>query len=133
MAWQLVDRRQEAAKREIRRQIGRLRRRIDRRVRATGREARRLTRWRTYVSRWPGPAVSTAFGIGLALAAGGRARGLLRWVARFVLGRGLHELGVHLRREAARVWTESTPPGPSPHEPGGLPLDPHASQETVDG
>ena len=111
----------DAARRETRLRIGRLRRRIDGRVRALGEEGVRLVSWRTWVEHYTGRAVLAALGAGLALAAGlrGRARGprlsldaVCRW-----LGRGL----ARVWEEVCRRWTEaasgrdasaSAPPGP---------------------
>jgi len=78
-----------AAKRAVRLEIGRLRRRIDRRIHALGREGRQAVSWRTWIRRYPAYALVAAFGIGLA--------------ASFVLRRGhwARTLGLQLTRRAA--------------------------------
>ena len=98
----------ERTARELRQQIGRLRRRIDGRLRAAGRETRRLTSWRTYVKRFPGCAVLTALGTGLILSAGLSAHRIARWL-------GLHWwAGPSIRPDARSGgnWGKSGPSRP---------------------
>jgi len=109
MASRIVDPQHESQKRELRRRIGRLRRRIDRRVHSTGREARRLVSWRTYVTRRPGNAVTAALGVGLALSAGLSARRLSRWLGLWMVRRAAGDFTKHLWRELGRLWAESEP------------------------
>ncbi len=61
-----ADRDHCAAIRDVRLEIGRLRRRIDRRVQALGRQGRQAVSWRGWVRRYPVYALVVAFGIGLA-------------------------------------------------------------------
>jgi len=72
-------------KRELRLKIGRMRRRIDARLRATGAEGRKLASWRTYVARYPGPAVLAAFGLGVSGATVFAPRRILRSVGAALL------------------------------------------------
>lgn len=76
-------------KRDLRLKIGRTRRRIDKRLRATEAEGRKLASWRTYVTRYPGPAVAAAFGAGLSGA------------TIFRPGRFLQKLGLGILRSSA--------------------------------
>ena len=107
MPSRVVDTQQEQAKRDLRRRIGRLRRRVDGRIRAGGREAHRLMSWRTYVSRYSGGATATAFGIGLALAAGLSGPRLLRWFALRLVRQGTRSMGSGAWKELASVWADS--------------------------
>jgi len=93
-------------KRELRLEIGRLRRRIDRRVRSLEREGLRLVSWRTYVERYPAYAVAAAFGIGLAASAatgGGWARLLGLRLAR----RAVDKAAGGVWEELKGIWAES--------------------------
>ena len=99
----------ERTRRLLRLKIARLRRRIDGRVHGLEGQGRRLTSWKTYVSRYPGYAVLAALGLGLTASAG--------------LGRGgwTRMLGLQLTRRAARnilqglfaelgtIWSEAAP------------------------
>lgn len=109
MSSRIVDAQRERSKHDVQRRIGRLRRRIDRRLRATGREARRLVSWRTYVKSCPGNAIMAAFGVGLALSAGLGARRLAGWLGRRLIGRAVDKSGRQLWREVERVWADSAP------------------------
>lgn len=60
----------QQAKRELRAQSARLRRGVNSHVHGLIREQARLRSWRTWVRRFPLPAVGIAFGIGLAAAVG---------------------------------------------------------------
>ena len=80
-------RKDEAARRQLRLEIARCRRRIDRRARRLEKESRRLASWTTYVRRYPAYALAASFGAGLALASGWRA-----WLGRV--------LGVRVTRRA---------------------------------
>lgn len=66
----LVDVEIEQAKRALRARCARLRRQIDADLDNLSDEVRGLTSWRTYVRRYPAPALAAAFGAGLALSAG---------------------------------------------------------------
>jgi len=105
----IVDARQEQAKQQLRQQIARLRRRIDGRLRATGREAKRLTDWRTYLKTFPGMSMLAGFGAGLALSAGLGAARLARWLGLRLIGRAAHTAGRALWQEISRLWSDSTP------------------------
>jgi hypothetical protein len=95
-------------KRELRLKIGRMRRRIDARIRSTQAEGRQLASWRTYVSRYPAPAVLAAFGAGLAGATVGIRPGILKRFGATVL-RGAGNRAANLAwHELERWWTRST-------------------------
>ncbi|MBN2021859.1 MAG: hypothetical protein JW809_03620 [Pirellulales bacterium] len=116
MPSRVVDCREDQSKREIRRRIARLRRRVDRRLQSTRREAGRLTHWRTHAARWPGPAISTAFGVGLALAAGLSGRRVMRRLAALLVREGLGRIGAGLWREWSRAWAASAQTHPTAGE-----------------
>ncbi len=97
--------------RELRFQIGRLRRQIDRRVRSTEREARRLTSWKTYAKYFPSSAIGLAFGLGLALAAGLSGRRVMRMTAGSILRRSSKGLSENLVAQFGQIWAESAPRG----------------------
>ncbi len=60
------DRDPATTRRQLRLQMARLRRRIDRRIRAVAQQGSSLVSYRTYVRRYPGPALLAALGIGAA-------------------------------------------------------------------
>jgi hypothetical protein len=109
MSPRIVDARQEQAKQQLRLEIARLRRRIDGHVRATGREAKRLTSWRTYLKTFPGMSMLAGFGAGLALSAGLGAARLARWLGLRLIGRAANTAGRAVWQEIRRLWTDSTP------------------------
>ncbi len=111
MPTRIVDARQQQEIRRLRLRIGRLRRRIDGGVRSTGREARRLASWRTYVTGRPGSSLLGAFGVGLALSAGLSARSLLRWFGLRLARRAAEGTSRQFWRELQRIWADSTPHG----------------------
>lgn len=94
--------------REIRFQVGRLRRRIDRRLNHTRREGRRLTSWRTYAATFPGSVLTTAFGAGLAIALGLSGKRLFRVLGVYFMRRGMKGVGAgvkkELQKEFVRFW-----------------------------
>jgi hypothetical protein len=98
----------EQATRQLRLRIGRLRRRIDRRARAVAKEGRRLTSWRTYVTRYTGTSLALAFGVGLALSTGLSGRRLLRRLAAQSIREGLRGVGRSVAGEVKAVWADSS-------------------------
>jgi len=96
-------------KRRLRLEMARLRRRVDRRTRSAGTRGRELLHWRTYARRYPGNVLLGAFGLGLALSAGLRGRGLSRWLGLRLVRRGLRETERRLGRELARIWAKPPP------------------------
>lgn len=100
----------QKAIRDIRFQIGRLRRQVDRRLNRTRREGRRLTSWRTYATTFPGSVFTTAFGAGLALALGLSGKRLFRVVGMYLVRRGMKGVGAgmkkELEKEVVRFWKE---------------------------
>jgi hypothetical protein len=105
----------ERASRELRLQIGRLRRRIDGHLRAAGRETQRLTSWRTYVKSFPGCAVLAALGTGLVLSAGLTARRIARWLGLRLVGRAFDTAGHAVWRELEQIWAATA----NARKPGG--------------
>lgn len=96
-------------KRELRGRIARSRRRIDRQLHALGRDARRLTSWRTYVKRFPGPTIASAFAAGF-LASSGRLRRVGgRWMVARIIEAAWNTVKSQLWDEASSVWAESRP------------------------
>jgi len=69
----------------IRTRIARLRRNLDGDAQGVRREGRRLASWRTLAKRFPGPALLSAFGVGLLLSAGLSGRRVTGWFGRRLL------------------------------------------------
>jgi len=105
----IADPQRESAKREIRRRIGRSRRRIDGRLRAVQRRGRELLSWRAYVRRFPGYAALGAMGVGLALSAGFARRRLARWIGLKLLRRTSNHLARLFWKELRQLWADSAP------------------------
>jgi hypothetical protein len=93
-------------KREIRLKIGRMRRRIDARIRATQTEGRKLVSWRTYVTRYPGPVVLAAFGLGLTGATIGGRSGVFNRLGKSLL-RGSADRVTNLAWQELERWWRS--------------------------
>ena len=96
-----------AAKRAVRLQIGRLRRRIDRRVDALGREGRQAVSWRSWARRYPAYALLGAFGIGLAASFLVRRGDWARTLARQLAGRAVDKMLRAAVHEVSEVWNRS--------------------------
>jgi hypothetical protein len=94
-------------KRELRLRIGRMRRRIDARLRAAEAEGKKLASWRTYVSRYPGPAVLAAFGLGLSGATVFTPRGILKRLGGGIL-RGSADRATNLAWQELKRWLRSS-------------------------
>ena len=109
MPSRVVDVEQERRKRDLRLRIGRLRRRVDDRIRSTGRQARRLVSWRTYVRSHPGYAVTAALGVGLAASAGLSASRLSRWLGLRLLRRATEGAAGRFWQELGQIWADSVP------------------------
>jgi hypothetical protein len=90
-------------KRELRLKIGRMRRRIDARLRAAEVEGRKLASWRTYVMRYPGPAVLAAFGLGLSGATVFTPRGILKHLGTGIL-HGSADRAMNLAWQELKRW-----------------------------
>jgi hypothetical protein len=108
MPHRLVDAQEEQTKRELRLQIGRMRRQIGARLRGAGKQTRRIQSWRTYVEDYPGSTLLAALGVGLALSAGLRAGSLTRWVGLRLIRGGLHTAAGAFWRELQQLWAAST-------------------------
>jgi hypothetical protein len=101
----IAKRSEQQRKRELRLQIGRMRRRINNRIHATARETRRLGSWRTYVQSYPTYGLAAAFGVGLAASAGRRSRRVgLRIVQKALTG-----FGRRAWTELKQLWADSAP------------------------
>lgn len=96
-------------KRDLRLQIGRLRRRLDARARATQRHAARLASWKTYVRRYPGYAVLAALGLGMSASAGLSRGRWARLLGTRLVRRAASQAGERLWQEVQRLWTASAP------------------------
>ncbi|MGD9127368.1 MAG: hypothetical protein PVH19_08315 [Planctomycetia bacterium] len=106
----MLSRDDQKAIRDIRFQIGRLRRRVDRRLNQARRDGRRLTSWRTYATTFPGSVFTTAFGAGLALALGLSGKRIFRVVGMRIFRRGMKGIGdgvkKEIEKEVVRFWEE---------------------------
>ena len=104
-----------AAKRAVRLEISRLRRRIDRRLHALGREGRQAVSWRSWARHYPAYALVAAFGTGLAASflfrRGEWAQTLARQFARRAVDRVLNAAV----REFSEMWGRSA----QAKDPGG--------------
>ncbi len=119
MPRRIVDVQQQQEIRRLRLRISRLRRRIDGRIRSTGREARRLASWRTYVASYPGSSVLAAFGVGLALSAGLSVRSLSRWFGLRLVRHAAEGARRHFWQELQQIWADSTPKPSATETAGG--------------
>ena len=111
-----------AAKRAIRLEIGRLRRRIDRRLDALGRDAQQAVSWQSWARRYPAYTLAAAFGIGLAAATLFRRREWAQTLARHVTRRAVDRLLKAAVRQFSQWWAQSrseTEAGPSGATSGG--------------
>jgi hypothetical protein len=97
-------------KRELRMQIGRMRRRINNHLYGAQREGRRLLSWRHYVTRYPGYALLAAFGVGLAASGGYRRAWLLRRWGLQLVHRTVEHAGQRLWQEFQHIWSQSRAP-----------------------
>ena len=100
------------ARRELRLQIARGRRRIDRRIRGLEREGRRLTSWQTYVRRYPAQALVAGMGFGLAVSSG-LSRGWPRMLGVQLTRRALDRVIARVWQELGAIWAESKPDRPA--------------------
>lgn len=105
MAQRIVDDELLRRKRELRMRIGRSRRRIDGRLRATRDRARQLMSWRTYVVRYPGLALMTAMGAGLAASAGLKRARISRWLGISLVRQAMGGFQHAFWAELKRIWT----------------------------
>jgi len=113
---------EQQAKRLLRQQIGRLRRRIDRRVRGVRQQGQQLASWRSYFLQHPGLTMLAIVGLGLATAFG---MTRCQWGDHPAVERikqFLRSTLEWLRREAKQRWTGTTTPEHTASAQGG----PHA-------
>ncbi len=116
----------QQAKRELRAQSARLRRRINTDVHGMIREQARLRSWRTWVRRFPMPAMAAAFGVGLAAAMGlRRTKSTQRnvfesfvssWAVPRLLRWATSAISSGLINELLKTWTAPAET-PTPREP----------------
>jgi hypothetical protein len=97
-------------KRELRMRIGRSRRRIDRRLRAVRDRGRQLVSWRTYVVRYPGWALATALGAGLAASAGLKRGRMSRWLGMSLVRQAFGGFQQAFWTDLKRIWTANERP-----------------------
>jgi hypothetical protein len=130
----LVDADLQQEKRELRAQSARLRRQFNTHVNGMIREQARLRSWRTWVRRFPLPALATAFGVGLAASVGiTRTRAaernlwqslLSRWAVPRLMQWATSAITGGLLSEILRTWTgsaasaESASDASAPSDPG---------------
>jgi hypothetical protein len=100
---------QEQAKRDLRMQIGRLRRQLGARVRQAKKQTRRVQSWRTYVEDYPGSAIMAALGVGLTLSAGLRAGRFTRWIGLRLIRRSLRTVAASFWRQLQEIWLAAAP------------------------
>jgi hypothetical protein len=100
----MADMDRQAAIRDLRTRIARRRRRIDRRIRNTQRAVAELRDWRTYVRRFPGPALLAAFGGGLLASRGATWRMPSRWLAAWAARRAWATVKAGVGSELAALW-----------------------------
>lgn len=112
----------QQTKQTLRTRIARQRRRIDHRFRGTQRAAGRLRDWKTYVRRFPIPAMLLAFGGGLLLSRGLPLRPASRWLAAMLVHQAWSGIKGGLIHELADVWAASQQRGEgresAPHDAG---------------
>jgi hypothetical protein len=106
-----------AAKRAVRLEIGRLRRRIDRRLHALGREGRQAVSWRSWARRYPAYSLVAAAGIGLAASFLLRRGEWTQTLARQFVRRAVDRVLDVAVRELMKLWSRSShandPAGPN--------------------
>jgi hypothetical protein len=96
-----------AAKRAIRLEIGRLRRRIDRRLESLERSGRQAVSWRSWARRYPAYALAAAFGIGLAASALFRRGEWAKTLARHVTRRAVERFLKAAAGQLSEFWAQS--------------------------
>jgi len=114
-----TDSQRDTEKRRLRVAIARSRRRIDRRLRGSATATRRLTHWKTYVERFPGPALVAALGFGWVLAAGLRPRVLIGVLGGRFVRQLSKQLSDRLWGELSEFWQQTAPDRTEPSAEGG--------------
>ena len=102
-----IDVEQEEAKRQLRAEAARLRRRIDRHLSGVSTEASRLTSWQTYVKRYPLATLSAAFGVGLAVSAGISRSNWKRWLAGKLFSTAVAGVKAGVLNDIIGAWQQS--------------------------
>jgi hypothetical protein len=102
-----IDVEQEEAKRQLRAEAARLRRRIDRHLSGVSTEASRLTSWQTYVKRYPLATLSAAFGVGLAVSAGISRSNWKRWLAGKLFSTAVAGVKAGVLSDILGAWQQS--------------------------
>ncbi|HUY91091.1 MAG TPA: hypothetical protein VMV10_20300 [Pirellulales bacterium] len=106
-ARRLIDVEHEEAKRKLRAEAARLRRRIDRDLAGASVETKRLLSWQTYVKRYPLAALAGAFGIGLAASAVISRSNWKRWVAAKLFSAAVAGVKAGVLTEVLAAWQQS--------------------------
>lgn len=106
-----MDDRQSAAlaRRELRAEIARHRRRINAGIVNLEREGRNVVSWRTHAARHPLAALGGAFGVGLAFSAGLPRRGWSRWLIGWAMRTAFAGLPSLLFQEAFAAFANAAP------------------------
>lgn len=102
-----IDVEQEEAKRQLRAEAARLRRRIDRHLSGVSTEASRLTSWQTYVKRYPLATLSAAFGVGMAVSAGISRSNWKRWLAGKLFSTAVAGVKAGVLSDIIGAWQQS--------------------------
>lgn len=103
----------------IRTRIARLRRNLDGDAQGVRREGRRLVSWRTLAKQFPGPALLSAFGVGLLLSAGLSARRVTGWFGRRLLSQTARRVQSRLFGEVADFFDSLFARKEQPSRPEG--------------
>lgn len=102
-----IDVEREQAKRELRAEAARLRRRIDRDMAGASFETKRLLSWQTYVKRYPIAALAGAFGIGLTASAVLSRSNWKRWLAAKLFSSAVASVKAGVLSEVLAAWQQS--------------------------
>lgn len=106
-ARRLIDAEHEQAKRRLRTEAARLRRRIDRDLAGASIETKRLLSWQTYVKRYPLATLAGAFGIGLTASAVISRSNWKRWLAGKLFSAAIAGVKAGILTEALAAWQHS--------------------------
>jgi hypothetical protein len=102
-----IDVEHEEAKRRLRAEAARLRRRIDRHLTGVSSETARLMSWQTYVKRYPLATLSAAFGVGLAVSAGISRSNWKRWLAGKLFSTAVAGVKAGMLSDIIGAWQQS--------------------------
>ncbi len=102
----IVDVEIEEAKRRLRAESARLRRRIDADVASARGEAAGLVSWRKYVARFRLATLAAALGVGLIASAGMSPRRWSRWLGRRAVAAAMASVQAGLFAELRTLWNQ---------------------------